>query len=109
MYGIMSHMISQRTTEVGIRTALGAGASQVLRLALWKGIEVTGIGLLAGVIASLALTRLIRGALWGVAPTDPWTFAITSIAVFVVCFFACYFPARRALAIDPVAILRHEQ
>jgi putative ABC transport system permease protein len=107
MYGIMSHMISQRTIELGIRIALGATASQTFRLVLWKGLLVTGIGVLAGVTASLALTHLIRGALWGVAPTDPWTFAFASAVVFGVCFLACFFPARRTLAIDPVSALRH--
>jgi putative ABC transport system permease protein len=108
LYGIMSHMISQRTTELGIRVALGATASQTLRLLLWKGMLVAGIGVIAGVTASVALTHLIRGALWGVAPTDAWTYASTIITIFGVCAVACYWPARRAIAIDPVRALRHQ-
>jgi putative ABC transport system permease protein len=108
IYGIMAHSVTQRTSEIGIRVAFGAGARDVLRLVLRQGLMLIGIGMAVGLGASLALTRVIRSALWGVTATDPLTFAVALSVLFTVAFLACYIPARRALRIDPMNAMRHD-
>ena len=88
--------------------ALGAGAGDVLRLVLRRGLILIGIGIAFGLGASFAITRVIRAVLWGVTPTDPLTFALALLALSAAGFLACYIPARRALKIDPVNALRYE-
>jgi putative ABC transport system permease protein len=108
IYGIMAHSVSQRTNEIGIRIALGAGAGQVLRLILRRGMILIGIGLGLGFGASVGLTRLIQAQLWGVQATDPLTFTLVIFGLGVIALLACYVPARRAMRVDPAVALRVE-
>jgi putative ABC transport system permease protein len=108
VYGVMSYAVARRTQEMGVRMALGARATQVVRLVLGQGVRTIGLGIVIGLAGSLAATRLIRTQLFGVAPTDPLTFAWAPIALAVVATIACYVPARRASRVDPVVALRAE-
>jgi putative ABC transport system permease protein len=106
LFGIMAHSVSQRTNEIGIRMALGASSPAVLGLLIREGLVLVGIGMLAGVAVSLALTRVIATFLWRVTATDPLTFGLVLLAMASVALLACYLPARRALRIDPIGALR---
>jgi putative ABC transport system permease protein len=108
IYGVMAHSVTQRTGEIGIRMALGATGSQVLRLVLRQGLAVIVIGLVLGFAASLALTRVIGSLLWGVTATDPSTFVAVLGVLALVSTLACYVPARRAVKVNPVVALRYE-
>lgn len=108
IYGVMSYVAAQRTHEIGIRMALGAQTSDVLKLMIGKGMALAFIGVIAGLAGSLALTRLLTSLLFGVSATDAVTFLVVSIGLIVVALFACYLPARRATRIDPLVALRYE-
>ena len=108
VYGLVAYGVGQRTQEIGIRRALGASTSAVLRLVLRQGFILITIGLAIGVTGSLAVTRILQGLLWGVSPTDPLTFALVTVGLAAAALFACYVPARRALGINPIAALRVE-
>ena len=108
LYGILAVSVSQRSREIGIRIALGAAGPDVRRLILSDGFRLTGIGLGIGVGAALILTRLMRGLLYGVSPTDPATFGAIALLLTTVAFIACYFPARRAANSDPTRALRSQ-
>jgi putative ABC transport system permease protein len=108
VYGIMAHSVNQRTNEIGIRVALGAGSWNVLALVLRHGLILVLIGLIIGVGASFALTRVIQRFLWQVKATDPQTFVLALLALAGIAFLACYIPARRTLKVDPVVALRSE-
>lgn len=108
IYGVVSYTTRQRTHEIGIRIALGAGKAQILRDVLRQGLILTAAGLTVGVAASLILTRFLRTMLYGVGTTDLLTFASVAVVLCVVAAVACYLPARRAAAIDPVQALRTE-
>jgi len=108
VYGIMAHSVNQRTNEIGVRLALGAGSWNVLALVLRHGLILVLIGLILGMGASFALTRVIQHFLWQVTATDPQTFAFALLALASIAFVACYIPARRALDVDPVVALRTE-
>ena len=108
VYGVMAYSVSQRTRELGIRMALGAQARQVVRLVLQQGMTLAGIGLFLGLIAAFGCTRLIGTLLYGVNPSDPLVFIGVTAVLAVAAFGACYFPARRAVKIDPVIALRFE-
>ena len=108
IYGVMSYLVAQRTHEIGLRVALGARRGDVLRMVIGRGIKTTLIGLAAGILGSLALTRLIGGFLFGVKNTDPMTYSMVAAVLTVVALAACYIPARRAAKVDPIAALRHE-
>jgi predicted permease len=108
VYGVLSYSVSQRSREIGIRLALGAPAPLVLRLILQQGAKVALTGIALGLMAALALTRLMAGLPFGVSPTDPTAFASVAILLTVVAFVACYIPARRAMRVDPIIALRHE-
>jgi putative ABC transport system permease protein len=108
LYGVLSYTVTQRTAEVGIRMALGAERRHVLRLIVGQGLRLAGIGLVAGLIGALALTRVMRSLLHGVEATDPATFVGVTLLLSLVTFFACWLPARRAARIDPMEALRHE-
>ena len=108
IYGVISYSVTQRTHEIGIRMALGAEPAQVMRLILSHGLKLTAIGVVIGIGASLALTRLMSSILFGVSATDPLTFAGVAILLGLVSHAACYVPARRAMRVDPMIALRYE-
>jgi ABC-type antimicrobial peptide transport system permease subunit len=108
IYGVMSYLVAQRIHEVGVRIALGAQSSDVLRLVVGDGAKLALIGLIFGLLASVALTRLMSNLLFQVSATDPLTLSVVALVLTVVALAACYVPARRAIRIDPMIALRHE-
>jgi ABC-type antimicrobial peptide transport system permease subunit len=108
LYGVISYSVAQRTRELGIRIALGAQKGDVLRLILRQGMTLVAAGIAFGIAASLGLTRLMATLLYGVSATDPLTFLALSIALLAVAFVACWLPARRASAVDPIVALHAE-
>jgi putative ABC transport system permease protein len=108
MYGVVAFSVARRTQEIGIRMALGAQRGDVLRLVLGEGARMAAIGVVLGIGASLAITRLLSNLLFGVSPTDPWTFAGVAVLLSLVALLATYIPAYRAMRIDPLAALRYE-
>jgi len=108
VYGVMAYSVSQRTRELGIRMALGAQARQVLQLVLRQGMALAGIGMLLGLFAAFGSTRLVGTLLYGVNPSDPFIFFSVTALLAAAAFAACYFPARRALKIDPIIALRFD-
>jgi putative ABC transport system permease protein len=108
VFGVINYSVAQRTHEIGIRIALGAQRGDVFRLVVGQGLVLALIGVAAGAIGAVALTRLITGMLYGVSPTDGPTFVMVSLVVMAVAFLACYLPARRATKVDPLVALRYE-
>lgn len=108
IYGVMSNTVAQRTHEIGVRMALGAGQSSVLRLVLGNGMRLTMLGIVLGTAGAFALTRLMKSFLFHVTPTDPATFVEVALFLFLVALLASYIPARRATRVDPVIALRYE-
>ena len=108
LYGLISHMVLQRTREIGIRVALGAQRRDIMRMVLRQGIRATLAGVAVGVVAGLALTRLLRSLLFGVTPGDWLTFLSVALLLLVVALAACSIPARRATRVDPIVALRYE-
>jgi len=108
IYGVMAYAVGQRTREIGVRMALGAGQRTVLGMVLKQGLWMAAIGVVLGVGASFALTRLMRSMLFGVTASDPATFVGVAIGLIVVALLACWIPARRATRVDPVIALRYE-
>jgi predicted permease len=108
LYGLLSYAVSQRKQELGLRMALGAEAGDVMRLVVGAGVKLTFVGLVLGLIAAFALSRFIVSQLFGVAATDPLTYAGAAMLLGVVALIACYLPARRAVKVDPLQALRHD-
>jgi predicted permease len=108
IYGVVSFAVGQRTREIGIRMAVGADRSGILRWVLARGLVLTACGVAVGLAGALALSRLLRSLLVNLAPTDAATFAGASMLLLLVALAACYIPARRATQVDPLVVLRSE-
>ena len=108
IYGVISYIVSERTHEIGIRLALGAQSTSILRMVLRQGLGLALAGAVFGLAGALIVSHLMAGLLYGVRPADPLTFAAVAILLIGVALLACYIPARRALRVDPLVTLRHE-
>ena len=108
IYGVLSYFVTQRTREIGVRVALGARTRDVLAMFVGRGLRLAAIGVAVGLVAALLLTRLMRGVLYGVAPTDPATFAGVGLGLLAIAGLASWLPARRAARVDPLVALRAE-
>lgn len=108
IYGVMAYFVTQRTREIGVRIALGAQRSDVLKLILSSGMWLVTVGLTIGLVGAWALTRLMSTLLFEISPTDPLTFAIVAFCVILAALLACLIPARRAIRVDPLVALRYE-
>jgi putative ABC transport system permease protein len=108
IYGVIAWTVRQRTREIGVRMALGAQRSAVLALVLRRGLKLVGAGIVLGLIGAITSAQLLRSLLFGVGPTDPITFVAVPLLLVVVALLACWLPARRAAAVDPMEALRSE-
>jgi len=108
VYGVMAYAIGQRSTEIGLRMALGASTGSVLRLVLGQGLALAGLGLALGLGAAFTATRLLTTLLFRVRPNDPVVYPVVAALLGLVALVACYIPARRASKIDPLTAIRQE-
>jgi ABC-type antimicrobial peptide transport system permease subunit len=106
LYGVLASLVSQRTREIGIRLALGGRPGDVVRSVLGEGVLLAAIGLALGLAAAAALSRFVETILFAVKPLDPVTYAMIAAIVLAVSLLASYWPARRAMMVDPVTVLR---
>ena len=108
LYGVLSYAVTQRSREIGLRMALGASGSSVVRMVVRHGLLLTGIGIAIGLAGSWAATRSLKNLLYGVSATDPVTFAEVAALLTLIALAACWIPARRASKVDPITVLREE-
>jgi predicted permease len=108
LYGVLSYAVTQRSREIGLRMALGASASSVIRMIVARGLALTAIGLAIGLVTASLATRAMKNLLYGVAATDPATFASVASLLAIIALIACWAPARRASRVDPITVLREE-
>jgi putative ABC transport system permease protein len=108
VYGVLSYSVSQRTQEIGVRVALGAGRRDVMRLIVGQGLRLAFIGIAVGILGALGLTQFIKTVLYNVTPSDPSSFSVVALFLAMVAMLASYIPARRAMAVDPIIALRNE-
>jgi ABC-type antimicrobial peptide transport system permease subunit len=108
IYGVLAHLLAQRTREFGIRSALGAGRAQLVRLSLRQGLRLVAPGLLCGVLLAQLVARTIAGLLYDLSPSDALTYVAATLVVCGSSLAACYLPARRAARVDPMTVLRLE-
>jgi putative ABC transport system permease protein len=108
IYGVISYSVARRTHEIGIRTALGADTAAVLKLVLGQAMSLAGAGIVIGLVAALALSRVLDRMLFEVEPTDPFVYAVIATLLAAVSLLASYLPTRRATRVDPLIALRSE-
>ena len=108
VYSVLAYTTAQRTQEIGIRMALGAEGSDVLAMIIRMGLRLVASGVGIGLLASVALGKIIATQLWGVSAYDPWTLTCVPIVLLLTGLLACWLPARRAARVDPLIALRHE-
>ena len=108
VFSVMAYTVSLQTREIGIRMTLGAQQSNILKSILTKGLKLVGVGIVIGLTVSLALSRFLASQIWGISPTDAWTYTSTIVLVIAVALLACIFPARKATEVDPLVALRYE-
>jgi putative ABC transport system permease protein len=108
LYSVLSTAVRQRTAEIGVRMAFGAGHGEIFRMMVAQGVRLSAIGIAGGIAAALALTGVMRTMLVGVQPTDPATFAAMAVGFFLIGIVACGLPALRAARLDPMVALRDE-
>jgi putative ABC transport system permease protein len=108
LYGVVAYTVSQRTQEIGVRMAIGAQRRDVLSMVVGGGMKLALVGVVVGLIAAMALSRLMATLLFQVEPSDPVSYAVTAVVLLAVAVLACYIPARRATRVDPIVALRQE-
>ena len=108
VYSVLSYTTARRTQEIGIRMALGAQGPDVLSMVIGMGLRLVAIGVVVGLIVSLALGRILATQLWGVSAYDPWTLVCVPVLLLITGFLACWFPAHRAARVNPLVALRYE-
>ena len=108
VYSVLAYTTARRTHEIGIRMALGAEGPDVQGMVIRMGLKLVGLGVAIGLIASLAIGKVIATQLWGVSAYDPWTLVCVPVLLLVIGVLACWIPARRAASVDPLVALRYE-
>jgi putative ABC transport system permease protein len=108
IYGVQSYSVARRTSEIGVRVALGASRDNVMGLVIRQGIRPAAFGIVLGLLGAFLLSRLLSSLLFGIAPSDPGTYVGVTVLLGAAALLSCYLPARRALRIDPVTALREE-
>jgi putative ABC transport system permease protein len=108
VFSVIAYTVARQTHEIGVRMALGAGTVDVVRMVLWMGLQLVVLGVVVGLLASFAVTRVIANQLWEVSPNDPLALGAAVAVVALAGLAACYFPARRATKVDPLVALRRE-